>query len=72
MDTKLIQSIYEMLLVGASRTSFSTEQLQALHQLGMDTSLPSEALLLQCLVYFQQWEKVGMPLEYYPEVLPSE
>ena len=70
MDTQLMQSIYEMLLVGASRTSFSPEQLEALHHLGMDTSLPPEALLLQCLVYFQQWEKVGMPLECYTGVLP--
>ena len=65
MDTDIIQAVYEMWLVGSSRLSFSDEQLRELEAMGMDTSLPKEELLLQCLAYFQQWEKAAQAFDLY-------
>ncbi|MFM8361533.1 MAG: hypothetical protein ACKOA4_02430 [Haliscomenobacter sp.] len=59
MDEKLLQSVYTMLLLGSRRTAFTEEQLQTLHTLGIDISLPPEELLLQCLAYFHLWEKAA-------------
>ena len=67
----LIQSVYQMLLLGASRTQFSPEQLDALAALGIDASLPASELLLHSLVYFRKWEKAGTPLGLYTEPIPS-
>ena len=67
----LIQSVYQMLLLGASRTQFSPEQLNALAALGIDASLPANELLLQSLVYFRKWEKAGMPFGLFTEPIPS-
>lgn len=61
MDAEIIQTVYEMWLIGSSRLSFSEAQLKKLEMTGMDTSLPPEELLLQCLVYFSQWEKAAQP-----------
>ena len=61
MDTEIVQVVYEMWLVGSSRISFSEEQLKKLEAMGMDTSLPTEELLLQCLAYFSMWEKAARP-----------
>jgi hypothetical protein len=59
MDEQLLQSVYTMLLLGTQRTAFTEQQLQALHRLGIDTALPPEELLLQCLAYFHLWEKAA-------------
>ncbi|MEY4106544.1 MAG: hypothetical protein RL181_886 [Bacteroidota bacterium] len=59
MDEKLLQSVYNMLLLGTQRTAFTEEQLQALQRLGLNTALPPEELLLQCLAYFHVWEKAA-------------
>jgi hypothetical protein len=59
MDEKLLQSVYNMLLLGTQRTTFTEAQLQALQRLGLNTSLPPEELLLQCLAYFHIWEKAA-------------
>lgn len=75
MDEKLLQSVYAMLLLGTRRTAFTEEQLQALHSLGMDTSLPPEELLLQCLTYFHLWEKAaretGRTLDEFAKAPPD-
>lgn len=65
MDTGIIQAVYEMWLVGSSRLSFSDEQLRELEAMGMDTSLPKDELMLQCLVHFQQWEKAAQVFDLY-------
>ncbi|MBK6947179.1 MAG: hypothetical protein IPH16_03020 [Haliscomenobacter sp.] len=67
----LIQSVYQMLLLGASRTQFSPEQLDALAALGIDASLPANELLLQSLVYFRTWEKAGAPFRLFTEPIPA-
>ncbi len=67
----LIQSVYQMLLLGAGRAQFSQEQLDALASFGIDPSLPANELLLQSLVFFRKWEKAGAPLGLFAEQIPT-